>query len=1143
MIMRIEKEPCDVCSKKISFGHRVLECVNCQSVVHLSCSKIKKFGVVRNSTFCHHCLESNDIMRYNPFFDLVVSEHTDKFYDDEPVEFTETVEKLSNVLEDCHGYTKAEFKAFTENALCVDKSLTKKSLFSTYFLNIDGNQSNFDRFAADFASLEYDFSVIGLAETNIEEANKGTYCLNENYSAVYLSKIEDKKKGSGLGLYLHNNFNHTMVNEFTVCSKDIETLFVKITNVGDPVYVGVVYRPPSGQIDKFNEIIGSILYKISDLQSHCYILGDFNVDLLNLKKPGYTKFEDTIHSNGFLPLISIPTHHQEGCSRTCIDNILTNHPEKVIGSGKVLSRITSHSGIFQISSNIVSSTAFDNQKNAKTKIYYDYSNEKVSKFRQNLQIDLANETVTDFEEFIDRFNMCIDRACKLSTPKVTKRNSLNNPWVSQSIVQAISVNDKLHQEWLKSVKTTKNPLGDQTLKAKQKSHQKFLRWLTKQSKAKYYANKFDKASGNKKKAWQVVNELRGHKKAELKSSFVISGERIVCRRVIANEFNTTFANMASMLNQEAYADKPLREYKQFNDFLPAPSKSSIFLEDTSEEEVETVIRGLESGKSSDIPILLVKASSNIISRPVANLYNKCMQNGVFPSVFKTSRITPIHKKGSTEDLGNYRPVSTIPIFGKIFEKLLYKRLHSFFSANDVISDSQFGFRQNHSTGHAIHHSVNTISEALKKKKHVLGIFIDLSKAFDTIDHKILLRKLECYGVRGVANDLMRSYLSDRQHYTRFIDTESPLADTLFGVPQGSVLGPLLFLIYVNDIVQAICGSHIRLVLYADDTNIFLIGNNKNELIVEANTVLKALNEYMKSNLLHINIGKCMYIHFSPKCRGRGDEAMPDFNPGDAEVNIEGISIPEVTQARFLGVTIDSELSWTPHIEKLIKKLQCSMGMLKRIRSNIPDDFLKTLYTSLYESHLAYCITTFGNSSKSNIDRLFKCQKMCVRALFGDLDAYLDKFKTCCRTRQIDKQSLGVAFYKKEHTKPIFSKMGIMAVQNLYNYHICLETLRTLQTRAPYCFYSQYVISSRNCENILLDRLHNGSYMQERVKTWNICAKTICTGLPVTLIKLQSFKPALRRLILKIQGSFDDIEWFPALNFSLETALSSQFNMK
>ena len=133
MIMRIEKEPCDVCSKKISFGHRVLECVNCQSVVHLSCSKIKKFGVVRNSTFCHHCLESNDIMRYNPFFDLVVSEHTDKFYDDEPVEFTETVEKLSNVLEDCHGYTKAEFKAFTENALCVDKSLTKKACFQLIF--------------------------------------------------------------------------------------------------------------------------------------------------------------------------------------------------------------------------------------------------------------------------------------------------------------------------------------------------------------------------------------------------------------------------------------------------------------------------------------------------------------------------------------------------------------------------------------------------------------------------------------------------------------------------------------------------------------------------------------------------------------------------------------------------------------------------------------------------------------------------------------------------------------------------------------------------------------------------------------------------------------------------------------------------
>ena len=185
----------------------------------------------------------------------------------------------------------------------------------------------------------------------------------------------------------------------------------------------------------------------------------------------------------------------------------------------------------------------------------------------------------------------------------------------------------------------------------------------------------------------------------------------------------------------------------------------------------------------------------------------------------------------------------------------------------MISDSQFGFRKNHSTGHAIHHSVNIIKKGLQSKKHVLGIFIGLSKAFDTLDHKLLLRKLENCAIRGIANDLLTSYLSNRKHITYILGEKSAIEPVLFGVPQGSVLEPLLFLLYINDRINCFTDNDINLVLYADNTNIFITGDSRQNLIEKANNVPIKVNKFMKSNLLYINLGKCYFIHFNPttKC--------------------------------------------------------------------------------------------------------------------------------------------------------------------------------------------------------------------------------------------------------------------------------------
>ena len=232
-----------------------------------------------------------------------------------------------------------------------------------------------------------------------------------------------------------------------------------------------------------------------------------------------------------------------------------------------------------------------------------------------------------------------------------------------------------------------------------------------------------------------------------------------------------------------------------------------------------------------------------------------MRRGTFPDELKVGVITPIHKKGPKDDVGNYRPISTLPIFGKIFEKVLYSRIYNFMTQRNLICDTQFGFRHNHSTSHAIHHSINFIKESHALNKHVVGIFIDLSKAFDTIDLKTLLYKLYNYGIRGLAYNLIKSYLSNRYQCVKIEDQKSENVLVKYGVPQGSVLGPLLFLLYINDLMNIITHKNCKIILYADDTNIFIACDTISNAIQLSNDVLVRIQDYMYSNLLHINIDK------------------------------------------------------------------------------------------------------------------------------------------------------------------------------------------------------------------------------------------------------------------------------------------------
>ena len=1066
----LTKEKCDSCKKSINIGQCITECARCLSVIHSRCFKKSNYKKVNEKFYCKTCHPLIPAC-YNPFRKNILEsdDDSDLFFNNDQSNFTGYLNEASQVLEKCGNFASSED---------VSNLLNQSSNnFNTYFYNIDGNKTNFNVFASELLNMKGELSAIGIAETNVNADQKQLYPLL-GYKSYYSDKLDNKQSGTGIALYIHEKFNATKNNIASMIEPHIESLFLKVNKDKLNVNVGIVYRPPNSSFSDFLSGIRSVINTLP--KTITYLMGDFNLNLHKTDLDSNVEaFEDFFLSEGLFPVISLATHYNKSTkSKSCIDNIFTNCIDKVTGSGVIGCQGSAHSPIFA-----TSKLNFDSKSNKKEKItqFYNFSKKNTDAFLSKLDenynslIGIDSENLPNFSTFFSNFNKYLDESCKLAVPKCTVRNAINNPWITDSIILSIEKKEDLYKNW-KSTCTKQNPNGDRNLHKVFSDYRKTLKHIINFEKKKLYDKKFMEASGDPKKTWEIINQIRGKQKKSMNPIFIIDNERIIERRVIANEFNKYFISIACKLNENVQIQPD-----DFKRFMPCSKMESMFLSECTEYEIEDIINNLQIGKSSDIPIGIIKKSSKIISPILTYHFNYLMHIGKFPDELKLGKVTPIYKKDNEELLENYRPVSTLPIFGKLFEKIIYSRLYSYFSSQGILHNRQFGFRKYHSTNHALNYSIDHIKQCLNNDDHVIGIFIDLSKAFDTIDHEILLQKLQHYGVRGNALKLLKSYLTNRRQYVSTLGEISDQLKILYGVPQGSCLGPLLFLIYINDMSNV--SATAELVLFADDTNIFVKGRSKQETYDEANRILKDISNYMLVNKLHINLDKSCFMYFT-KGKYKKSENESD-NESYPPIMIGSSEIKKVSEIKFLGIIIDENLSWDAHIKSLSKKLASCTGSINQIAKSIPESLYRDLYCTLFECYMTYGLTVWGSAHDSKIDRIFLAQKKIVRVLFGDREKYLEKFKTCVRVRPLLQQKLSSDFYIKEPSKPLFNNKNILNVKSLYFLHTAIETFKVLKFKTPIKILDLYDFSSRSHKELfILTPMPSNTFCYKSSIVWN-----------------------------------------------------------
>ena len=868
-------------------------------------------------------------------------------------------------------------------------------------------------------------------------------------------------RGGGVGIYVKENLSFKVLKNYSIFYERIfESLFVEITfENGKKIIVGSVYCPPKApgltftqQFAQFSEVLTNLLAVLSGNSEQVFIYGDFNLNVLEIENNNFiSEYVETVFSFGFLQLVTRPTRISEN-SASIIDHILTNSNVQEHETFIICSKLSDH---FPVAHQLNFAKIKQQKITFETRSLTEHN---INKFKAAIRdynwTHVSNQECAQeaTNNFLATFDALFNAFFPITVKKFNKSVNPSEPWMSHGVLISRKRKNKLCNISLKKP----NAENKQNFKTYRNLYNQVIRT----AKKLHFERELSENQKNLRKTWQILFSSinKGGKKKQDLSHLIINGDNVSNPLTMAHKFNEFFTSIAkkTVENINPSPKSPVDLIQQ------SPSIFKFSTSELTRLEVLNATKLLANKKTPDhtgVSANFVKQTITTLIDPLYHIFNLSLKTGVVPIQFKIAKVIPIFKAGDSTSMDNYRPISLLSTFSKILEKLVAARLLSYLNQNSILSKWQFGFRSCHSTIHPMVHFLNEITDSLNKKKHSIAIFCDLKKAFDTCDHNILLLKLKRYGVTGTELQWFESYLTKRKQFVSIKNHSSSLLEISLGVPQGSILGPLLFLLYINDLPLS---SKFLSLLFADDTTLVLTHDNLNTLILNVNEELHKVCEYFRINKMVLHPEKTKFMLFTRGAGGVDPALYCNNNNTDQNlpelINVLGrVSSTDSTPAiKFLGVYFDPALNFKHHISILKNKLSRALYALRTVKKTLNQKSLMLIYNSIFHCHLLYAIQIWSCSRPGPVNELFKMQKNAIRIVAG-------------------------AKYNS-HTEPLFKKLQILPLPDLISFNKIQFMQRFTQQYLPESFNNIWVRNSiRNIgENEI--QLRNADHLQIAAST-------------------------------------------------------------
>ncbi|MES9994044.1 MAG: reverse transcriptase family protein [Candidatus Thiodiazotropha sp.] len=828
--------------------------------------------------------------------------------------------------------------------------------------------------------------------------------------------------------------------------RGIECIWIEVANSRKHILFGLFYRPPNSDASYYSNMEDSLALAIDTRIDDIIVTGDFNLNVLNPQSA--RKIDSFCQQFSLYQSVDQPTHFTEN-SYSLIDIILVNNKNNLILSGVgdpfLNQEIRFHCPVFGI---------------------YKFSKPKFKSFLRHIwryelgDYDLLRQKASaidwdslqddDTNKYANNLNTTINALASECIPnKHIRIKPLEPPWLTSSIKRHI----RKRKRAFKKVKRTN--LDEHWTKFRTLRNEVIS--MIRDSKNSFNEKLVNKLKSNTLTAKDWWSTLKTFISPDIKSAIPPLEHE--------NHIHTDEHDKANILNNFFQSQTILDEN---NATLPnnAPSvvRSQLNSIALSPLEVESALKTLTVGKASGPNALsnrILREVASELSSPFCSLFNQSLSTGIVPSSYKEANVCPVPKTGDLSKASNYRPISLLNSEAKLFEKLIFKYLFNHFRDNNLLSSLQSGFLPGDSTVNQLTYLYNTFSEALDCGKEVRAVFCDISKAFDRVWHAGLLHKLEAAGVTGEVLNWFKNYLSDRKQRVILPGVTSDWASIRAGVPQGSILGPLLFLLYINDIVTDI-GSNIR--LFADDTSLFIIVENPLTAAEFLNTDLEKITQWAKTWLVSFNPTKTESLLISRKV----------YKPQHPPLFMQNIQIKEVDFHKHLGLCLSNDGSWHQHIKYITEKAWFRINIMRKLKFQLDRKSLETIYLAFIRPLLEYADVTWDNCSQYEKSELDKIQNEAARIATGatklvSLNALYNEigWESLHKRRLDHKQTL---FYKMIHNlTPLYlSSLVPQPVSNLSRYNLRNSNdLQTIAARTNQYYYS-FLPSSIRAWNTLPD---------------------------------------------------------------------------